>query len=222
MLYLVLTNGLVDSLNPCAIGILVFYLGLLLSLQSKRKLLLIFGLFYIISIYTTYLFIGLGLFKTFHFFGIHNFFGWLAAILIIFLGLHSLKEYFFPRIQIPIISPFLSRCRIIRWNTNISIASAVILGFLVGICEFPCSGGIYLATVALLSAKETFFKGLSYLLLYNLMFVLPLVIIFVGVGNPTFFNWFRGAQTKYGFLVKLLMGLSMTISGILLIIWLIN
>lgn len=222
MLYLVLVNGLIDSFNPCAIGVLIFYLALLLTVQQNRKLLLAFGLFYIISIYTTYLFIGLGFLKTFHLFGIHNFFGWAAAILILGLGLYNLKEYFFPRLYIPVISPFLSKCRIPRFNQKVSILSGLLLGFLVGICEFPCSGGIYLATVALLSAKQTFLKGVLYLLLYNLMFILPLVIIFAGLSNQYFFEKLKKAQAKSAKLVKLLMGISMLVSGIILLVWLIK
>jgi cytochrome c biogenesis protein CcdA len=222
MLYLVLINGLIDSFNPCAIGVLILYLALLLTVQQNRKLLFAFGLFYVISIFTTYLFIGLGLLKTFHLFGIHNFFGWAASFLIIFLGLYNLKEYFLPRFFIPIISPFLSRCKIPRLDQKFSIISGLLLGFLVGICEFPCSGGIYLATVALLSLKQTFLKGLVYLLLYNFMFILPLIVIFAGVGNQYFFEKLKKAQAKSAKLVKLLMGISMLVSGIILLIWLIR
>jgi cytochrome c biogenesis protein CcdA len=50
MLYLVILNGLIDSLNPCALGVLTFYLGLLLSFRVKRGFLVAFGLFYILSI----------------------------------------------------------------------------------------------------------------------------------------------------------------------------
>lgn len=222
MLYLVLTNGLIDSFNPCAIGVLILYLGLLLSFRSSSKLLISFGLFYILSIYTTYLLIGLGLLKTFHLFGVHNFFGWAATIVVLVLGIYNLKEYFWPRLYIPVLTPFLSRCRIPKWDPKVNIVSAIVLGFLVGICEFPCSGGIYLATVALLSLKQTFLQGLIYLLLYNLMFVLPLIIIFATVGNKYTFNWLKETQSKSFRLIKLIMGISMIISGGLLLFWLIK
>lgn len=223
MTYLVLINGLIDSFNPCAIGVMIFYLALILSLSTQRRLLLGFGLFYILSIFTTYLLIGLGLLKSFHFFGIHNFFGWVAALLIILLGLYNLKEYFFPRLFIPMVSPFLSRCRIPRpQRLNLTIASALILGVLVGICEFPCSGGIYLATVALLSAKKTFSQGIGYLLLYNLMFALPLIFILLAAGNRLTLDRLRAAQAKNAGRVKLAMGISMLVGGLALIAWLIK
>lgn len=222
MLYLVLVNGLIDSFNPCAIGVLMLYLGLLLSFRSHRRLLLSFGLFYILSIYVTYLFIGLGLLKTFHIFGVHDFFGWGAAFVVLVLGLYNLKEYFFPKLYIPYLTPFLSKCRIPRWNPNVGIVSAIVLGFLVGLCEFPCSGGIYLATVALLSLKQTFFQGLIFLLLYNLMFVLPLILIFFTVGNNKIFSWIKTSQNKNFTKIKLIMGISMVVSAVILLIWLIK
>lgn len=222
MFYLVLINGLVDSFNPCAVGVLILYLALLLSFQTHRKMLISFGLFYIISIYVTYLFIGLGLLKTFHLFGVHNFFGWAAAIIVLLLGLYYLKEYFFPFFYIPYVSPFLSKCRVPAFNPKIGMLSALVLGFFVGLCEFPCSGGIYLATIALLSAKSTFIQGLLYLLFYNLMFVLPLIIIFASVGNKKVFDWLKKTQTKNTRLLKLIMGITMLVSGILLLVWLIR
>jgi len=193
-----------------------------LSFQTQKKLLISFGLFYILSIYLTYLFIGLGLFKTFHIFGIHDFFGWLATFVVLVLGLYNLKEYFCPKLYIPYLSPFLSKCRIPNWQSSYSIISAAILGFLVGLCEFPCSGGVYLATVALLSFKQTFLQGLIYLMLYNLMFILPLIIIFSTIGNNKIFEKIKMANNQNFTKIKLIMGLSMTISAILLLFWLIK
>ncbi|EKD56402.1 MAG: cytochrome c biogenesis protein transmembrane region [uncultured bacterium] len=222
MLYLVIINGLIDSFNPCAVGVLLLYLGLLLSMQSQKRHLISFGLFYILAIYTTYLFIGFGLLKTFHLFGIHDFFGWVASFIILGLGIYNLKEYFLPNLFIPVLSPFFAKCRIPKWNPNYTLISAIILGFLVGICEFPCSGGIYMATVALLSAKQTFMEGLSYLLIYNLMFILPLILIFALIGNKFVFEKLNKVQIKSVKLLKLIMGISMLISGILLLAWIIK
>jgi len=221
MFYLVLINGLVDSFNPCAIGVLILYVALILTLQAYRKTLIIFGLFYILATFATYFLIGLGILKVVHLFGIHNFFGWVAAILVIFLGLYQLKEYFLPSFRIPILSTILSRCRIPKYGREVTILSALVLGFLVAICEFPCSGGIYLATVALLSVKTTFWQGIWYLVLYNLMFILPLVVIFFAASNKYFFDILKKVQISSVQIIKLIMGIAMLISGILLLIWLI-
>src|SRR3989338_7422809 len=181
MLYLVLINGLIDSFNPCAIGVLIFYLTLILSLKLKRQLFISFGIFYILATYATYFLIGLGLLRVIHLFGVHNFFGWLAAFLVLLVGLNNLKDYLWPSWLIPGLSSFLNRCRLPKWEPQVTVLSAITLGILIGLCEFPCSGGIYLATVSMLSLKQTFWQGLSYLLLYNLMFIMPLVVLFASV-----------------------------------------
>lgn len=221
MLYLVIINGLIDSFNPCAIGVLLSYLAIALSLRVSRISFISFGLFYILATYTTYFLIGLGILKVMHLFGIHNFFGWIAAGLIILLGLFYVKEYFWPALKIPVLSSFLSRCRIPKWNREFTIASALVLGFLIGICEFPCSGGVYLATVGLLSAKATFLKGITYLFIYNFMFILPLVAVFLSVGNKFVFSRLQKLQTSAFSAIKLIMGISMLASGALLLAWLI-
>ncbi|MBI2448521.1 hypothetical protein HYV44_03140 [Candidatus Microgenomates bacterium] len=220
MLYLVIINGLIDSFNPCAIGVLLSYLAIALSLRVKRSAFISFGLVYILATYATYFLIGLGMLKVMHLFGVHNFFGWLAAILILFLGVFHLKEYFWPHLRVPFLSDFLSRCRMPRWNREVTIASALVLGFLIGICEFPCSGGVYLATVGLLTVKATFWQGIFYLLAYNAMFILPLVIIFVSIGNALVFSHLQKLQTSTFAIVKLIMGISMLVSGGLLLAWL--
>jgi cytochrome c biogenesis protein CcdA len=57
------------------------------------------------------------------------------------------------------------------------------MGVLVGLGEFPCSGSIYVGVLALLSSGAGFTEGLFYLLLYNFMFVLPLILILLSATN---------------------------------------
>lgn len=221
MLPLVITNGLIDSFNPCAIGVLLIYITILLGTNSPRSFILMFGGFYILATYITYFLIGLGILHVVHLFGVPHFFGWVAAVLVLIFGLFYLKEYFLPSLQIPLLSPFLSRCRMIVWNKQLTVFSAIALGFLIGICEFPCSGGIYLATIAMLSIKETFWQGVFYLAIYNLMFILPLVVIFLFATNKIVLAKIKGWQAKTASRTKLVAGSLMTILGIALIIWLI-
>ncbi len=222
MLYLVLVSGLVDSFNPCAVGVLIFYLALLASLKVERKLYIYFGVYYILATYTTYLLIGFGLLRVMHLFGVHNFFGWAAAILILILALFNLKEFFFPNFHIPILSAFFNRCRLPKYSPQVTIASAITLGFLIAICEFPCSGSIYLATVSLLAARETFLRGVIYLLVYNVMFILPLIALFGVSSNKLVFEKIKTLNSSSSKWVKLGMGLLMGLSGILLLLWLLK
>lgn len=218
---LVIGAGFADSLNPCAIGVLLMYVALFFTLKIPRGTLLLFGLFYILAMYLTYLLIGLGILKVLHLFGIHNFFGWVAAVIVLMVGLFQIKEYFWPGIQIPILSPLLARCRIPSWRREFTIIGALSLGLLVGLCEFPCSGAIYLATVSYLAAKETFWNGVAYLLLYNLMFILPLVILFLLSVNPSVVEKIKILQGRSTRKLKLVMGVLMVVMAIGLLVWLI-
>jgi cytochrome c biogenesis protein CcdA len=58
-----------------------------------------------------------------------------------------------------------------------SVPTALALGALVGLCEFPCTGGPYLMVLGLLHDHSTYYTGAAYLTMYNLIFVLPLVLI---------------------------------------------
>lgn len=59
-------------------------------------------------------------------------------------------------------------------------------GFLIGLCTVPCSGAVYLGVLSLLALQPTALLGFGYLVLYNLMFVLPLVVILAAASaRPT-------------------------------------
>jgi len=188
---LVLTNGLVDSFNPCAFGVLLFFVGLMLTLRKNRPLILTFGFFYILAIFATYLLLGLGILRVTHLFGIPHFMAKFTSLLLVGIGLWQL---------IAILSPKWGKfwkCRIPKGlfeNTEkASIPAALSLGVAVGICEFPCSGGIYLATIGLVSSQANFWTGTGYLLAYNIMFVLPLIILLGLAFNP----WAKKALEKF-------------------------
>jgi cytochrome c biogenesis protein CcdA len=92
-----------------------------------------------------------------------------------------------------------------------------VLGFLVSAFELPCTGAFYLAVLSLLAKNETMARGFIYLVVYNLIFVLPLVIILVLVYygySSSKLNQLREAKRKW---LKLLMGIGMLILGILMV-----
>ena len=68
---------------------------------------------------------------------------------------------------------------------RVTVPTAVVLGGLVGLCEFPCSGGPYVMVLGLLNDRATYFNGVGYLFLYNLVFILPLVLILVVASDKT-------------------------------------
>ncbi len=200
-------NGLIDSINPCAIGVLIATVAILFALGNYRQQILRFGFFYILSTYVTYLLIGLGILKAIHLFGVHNFFGWLSAVVLILMGLWQL---------------FRSACIVPKhMPKEATILSGVFLGFLVGLCEFPCSGGIYLATVGFIGLRETFFSGLLLLMWYNFMFVLPILALFLIAYNLSAAKMISELVGKFGARARYFSAAAMIIIGILLLSWLI-
>ncbi len=199
-------NGLIDSINPCAIGVLVATVAILFALGNYRKQILSFGFFYILTTFITYLLIGLGILKAVHMFGIHNFFGWLSAIVLIFMGIWQLTR---------------SACIIPKnMPREATMGSGIILGFLVGLCEFPCSGGIYLATVGFIGLQETFWSGLGFLLWYNFLFVLPLILLFLFSYNLKNAQFISKLVGKFGTSARIFSASIMILAGLMFLLWL--
>jgi cytochrome c-type biogenesis protein len=216
ILPVILISGFIDSFNPCAISLLLIYISMMFTLQKDRKEIFAFGLTYVISIYLTYLLIGLGLFRAGSLFTTYPI-SKIGAVLVIFFGLMNIKEYFFPNAPFSIRIPLKVRAIVSKYAYQATIASAVIVGILIGLYEFPCSGAIYLAVISLLSSKTSFFVGLSYLLLYNLMFVLPLVLIFVAATNKLTTEKYINLQEKHGRKLHLILALAMIVLGIVIL-----
>lgn len=179
----VLSAGLLNSLNPCAMAILLIFIAFMFTLRKSRKVILIMGTVYIAALYLTYFAIGLGLLKIVYFFSIPHFISKIGAWLVITIGVWGLLDSIFKTKFHILAIPIGARQVIAKWATKATIPTAAFAGFLVGLSEFPCAGAIYIATLTLLSVKTTFLKGLLYLGLYNLMFVLPLILILLVTTN---------------------------------------
>lgn len=216
----VIGSGLIDSINPCAITILLLFIGLMFSLQKSRRSILIMGFFYIAAVYITYFLIGLGFLKVVVLFGIVHFFAYLSVAILIIIGLINLKDYFFPNFlsKINLRISLNSRQMISGWAFQASIPAAVAVGFLVAVTEFPCSGGVYFVVLGLLAAKATFYQGFLYLLIYNLMFVLPLIIIYIVTANRLVAEKMISFWENLGRRSQLIMGLIMIALAIVMFV----
>lgn len=217
ILSVVLISGFIDSFNPCAISLLLIYISMMFTLQKDRKEIFYFGLTYVLSIYITYLLIGLGLLRAGTLFTSYPITK-AGAVLVIFFGLMNIKEYFFPNAPFSIRIPIKIRAVVSKYAYQATIASAIIVGILIGLYEFPCSGAIYLAVVSLLSSQTSFWTGLIYLLIYNLMFVLPLILIFVAATNKITTERYINLQEKHGRKLHLLLAIAMIILGIVMLL----
>jgi cytochrome c-type biogenesis protein len=219
LLPLVLGTGLLDGLNPCAFAVLLFFIAFLFTIRRTAASIWGMGLVYVGAIYLAYFLIGLGLMRAVLFVNDHHFMAKVGSWLVIGLGLINLKDYFFPQLPIHLRIPTIAHGTIQDRLKVATLPAAAVGGFLVGLCTFPCSGGIYVAIVGLLSAQTTYLQGVGYLGLYNLAFVVPLLVILAGVGNRRVMHRIRLAEQSSRRWVRLATGLGMVLVGAVILIW---
>lgn len=216
MLPLVSVAALIDSINPCAFGILLITVAFLLSLQKTRSSILKIGGVYILGLLTVYLLIGLGILNALHLFNTPHFMAKVGAILLITLGIINLINDFFPAFPIKLRIPQAVHTKMAALMNKASLPAVFLLGALVGLCEFPCTGGPYLMVLGLLHDQGTYITGVGYLLLYNLIFILPLVVILFIASDNTLIakvqEWKR-SEIKH---MKLWGGIAMIVLGLLI------
>jgi cytochrome c biogenesis protein CcdA len=214
----ILAAGLLDGVNPCAFSTLVFLISALAVAGRSRAQVLQIGLFFSAAVFATYLMIGLGFFQAVR---VASAFPILAAVirwiliavLLAFASL-SLYDYFQLRsgrtdkvlLQLPqSIKRRLHRDIKSRTRSAALIASSLVLGFLVSLFELACTGQVYFPTLVYLHGVRRDAGSISYLLLYNFAFILPLLIVFAlsywGISSQKLARWVQGSMKP----VKLLL-----------------
>ncbi|MCP6718175.1 MAG: hypothetical protein KJI70_01330 [Patescibacteria group bacterium] len=221
ILPLVITAGFLDGLSPCVIAILVFFIAFLLSMRKTFKNIFSLGLLYIFVIFLTYLSVGVGLFSGIMLFGRHHFFAELGSGILILWGIIEIKNYFFPNSPIQIGMPKKLGEKSKALIEKATIPAIILSAFLVGLCSVPCSAGIYTAITSFLASKTTYWTGFLYLIVYNVMVIIPLLIILGLSVNPFTLAKITEFRQKNEKLEKLVMGISMVILGILILVFLI-
>ena len=213
----IITAAIVDSINPCAFSVLIFMMVYLLALGAKKRMLKV-GITYIVVIFIVYFLSGLGLFTVIQSTGLTRLIYTIAAIIAIVAGLINVKDFFWYGKGISLVIPESRKPLIQKYIQKASIPAAIVLGVLVSLFELPCTGGVYLAILSLLSSKMSLEAGIPYLLLYNLIFVLPLfIILFViykGVSPEKAEEW----RLKKRAWMKLAMGIVMIGLGIIMLL----
>ncbi len=217
LLPLVLVSALLDSVHPCSFSILLITIAFLFGMQLTRKKILQIGGIYIAGIFTAYFLIGLGILKVLHIFNTPHFMGKLGASLLIAFGLINLLSWLFPKFPIKLKIPSVSHTAMGRLMEKASFPAAFGLGLLVGICQFPCMGGPYLMVIGLLKDQVTYLSGSGYLLLYNLILIIPLVAVLWISADKLVVNKIQDWKRTNLKGLKFWAGLAMIIIGILIL-----
>lgn len=218
LLPLVGIAALIDSVNPCAFGILLLTIAFLFSVGKMRSGILKIGGVYVLGLFTIYILIGLGILQVLHLFNTPHFMGKIGAGLLIGLGTINLINEFFPSFPIKLRVPQKVHHTMAKLMNKASLPMAFLLGALVGLCEFPCTGGPYLMILGLLHDQGTYLAGIGYLLLYNLIFILPLIIILLIASHNALLEKVQQWKKSETGHMRIWSGLAMIILGILIFV----
>jgi cytochrome c biogenesis protein CcdA len=206
----------IDSINPCALTVLIILLLSIIALQSRRQVLMV-GITYIAAVFLFYLLSGIGIFSFVHLSGVSSLIATAAAVIAIVLGLVNIIDAAWKKEGFILAIPESKKPVIERYIRTATLPAAFVLGVLVGIFELPCTGGIYLTILSLMSSTMTLSEGIPWLLLYNFIFILPLILILLVVVfgiSPERVNTWRLENRR---MLRFAIGLAMILVGILLI-----
>ncbi|MFH1218493.1 MAG: glutaredoxin domain-containing protein [Candidatus Peregrinibacteria bacterium] len=173
----VLSAAAVDAINPCAFAVLIILLTTILATKSKQRALLA-GLAFSLSIFVSYFLMGLGLYSAIQAAEFTHVFYIIVSILAILVGLFNLKDYFWYGKWFIMEVPMSWRPKLkglIRGVT--SVPGAFLIGFVVSLFLLPCTSGPYIVILGLLASATERGYAMLILLLYNFVFVLPMLLI---------------------------------------------
>jgi cytochrome c biogenesis protein CcdA len=191
--FTIIGAGLLDGLNPCAFATLVFFVSYLAVMKRTGKEVLLVGGAFALGIFLTYLLVGVGLWRALSALPFITKLGrWLYAVTAVLCGalaIFSYVDYFKARKgelkEMTLTLPLSLRKRInalIRRSSKARnfVIAAFVTGIFVSVIELACTGQVYLPTIMfVLGVPELRAQGALYLFLYNLMFIVPLVVVFV-------------------------------------------
>lgn len=246
-LFTIVSAGLIDGINPCAFTVIVFFISFLVLQGYKRKELIAIGLCFIFAVFLTYLLLGLGLFSFLYringFWLITKTVNLLIGIFSIILGIFAVFDFIkFKKtgttegltLQLPqSIKNQIHKVVGLHYRVDKKsgennpgrplfklILSALITGFLISLLEAVCTGQTYLPTITFIlkTAPDLQLQAFGYLLLYNIMFTVPLLIIFIfallGVTTEQFSDFLKSRLP----IIKILMAILFFGLGIFLVL----
>ena len=218
----VVAAGLIDGINPCAFATLIFFVSYLTLSGRKGKEVLLVGGAFTLGVFIAYLAVGLGLYQLLDLVGgtleiiskvVYGLTGVFCLVLAVlsFIDYRKAKAGGTSDMMLKLPEPLRKRINAtIRKGrgTGNYVVGAFVAGMLVSLLELACTGQVYLPTIIFVSSiPEMRLQAIFYLVIYNLLFILPLVVIFVLVYFGTTSKDLTKFLQERAALVKFLMGL---------------
>ena len=213
-----------DAFNPCAFFVLLFLLSLLTHTRSRRRMLLIGGVFILVSGLVYFLFMSAWL----SVFSVMGGLPWITAaagLLAATIGLFNIKDFLRPGGKVSLGMNRDQRSALFERTRNLLqidalvpvIGATLLLAVAANSYELLCTAGFPMVYTRVLTLEDLDGAGrLAWLAAYNLIYVLPLLVILV---TYVFTLGSRKLTAREGRALKLLSGLMMLGLGLLLLVW---
>jgi cytochrome c biogenesis protein CcdA len=227
----VLLAGLADGFNPCAFSIIIVLAGILAVGGRKRRARLLGGWSFCTASFLTYMAMGLGLMRVLRALeGLRLFYDivmTMLSITLFILGFLSVRDaYRYRKEKVPsaIALQLPDKVkRLIRvvaetsWKGQTVVITGFGCGFLVTLLDSLCTGQIYVPVLALISREVEAWRSFMFLAVYNLAFIVPLIVIFIlsakGADSERMSRWSK----RNVFPSKIAMGFVFVILGALIL-----
>jgi hypothetical protein len=200
-IFAILAAGLIEGLNPCAFATLIFFISYLTMVGRKRKEIFWVGMGFAGTGFFTHLLLGLGLLSFVQHLSFLPLFSQIVYLITFlfafFLGLLSLYDYLQlkrgrpskMKLQVPNFLKKRIHQTIRKTGGNLEadgegqsirlLIAAIIIGFVVTLLQFTCTSQVYLPTILFVTNIPSLRgSAVFYLILYNLIYIAPLLVIF--------------------------------------------
>ena len=234
----VVITGLVDGVNPCTFAAIAFFLSFLAIYGYRRREIFFVGIAYCTAVFLTYILMGMGFFERLYRFlpsqSLGRFFYYIVSGVCFFLFALAVYDFIKFRQSGTADATALQLPQFLKRNIHRTggdnpldkkersvlslVAISFFIGILVALLEGTCAGELYLPAAAFISQNVKMrIQAFGYLLVYNIMFILPLVFVFGlslwGVTSQAF-NDFLKKQIGS---IKLFMALAFLVMGVIIL-----
>jgi len=221
----VLIAGFIDGINPCAFATMIFLVSYLTFAGKKGREILLYGIVFTSGVFIAYLLVGMGLMTFLHTLssfpliskGVYLFIAFFALV----LGIISLYDYI-----------LFKRGQVAKWKLQLPMGlkkkiheiireearfkggflATFGAGFIIAVCTVICTGQVYLPTIGFVMGIPELRKNAIFnLILYNIMYIVPLVGVFI-------LTFFGVTSEKLAFMTKKHTGTVKLLTAILFLV----
>ena len=215
-----ITNGL----NPCGIGLMITFLGYLLVFSEgdkKRRWILTLGGVYILSVFVTYLLTGILFYGMAYYlqrWWLASVFKYIIGALVLGAGLIQIKDAFWQDLPLHLRMPLKGFEKLNALMLKASLPMAAVVGFLTTVFATPCMLPLYVGTATVLARSGLpMVSILGYFVYYNLVFILPLILILIVMSGGREIVAMKEWEHKNTKWMRLVLGLAMVIVAYLIV-----